>query len=192
MKKLIIILFLFSSKIFSEDTKLETPKEESDFLINLNQDQTVENPISTVNIVQLLITLVLVFFSMYGIFFFIKKSNSKGLKEGDLIKLIDSKNIGSNRFLHLIRLGSRVYFISSTDTNINLLSEISDKDELSRINLDSSVQNAVYNDESFLNMLKNKENEDLNVNKIKENKLNLSSFFLKDQKDKLKKMNLDK
>lgn len=62
----------------------------------------------------------------YGTIYALKKLNVGALKrnESGLIKIVENTTLGTNRSLHVVRVGDKTLLLASTPGQINLLSEV--------------------------------------------------------------------
>ena len=109
--------------------------EESGDLADITSSKPL---ISTWEFIRMILMLGGVIGVIYGLFYFLKKSASKKIPENDLVSVLGSKTLVGNRALHLIEVGSSIFLIGSSDDNVNLISEISDKESQDRIRLQTS------------------------------------------------------
>ena len=116
-------------------------------------DGTVGPAVSTFDFVRMVLVLAAVVGAIYLIFFLIRRGSAARVNENDLITLLGSKTLGGNRNLHLVRVGTGVYLVGAADESINLLAEITDKESLDSIQLDSATALASPSRRSFTDVL---------------------------------------
>jgi len=86
------------------------------------------------DLVRMLLVLAGVLASIYGLFWFIKKTRKLGTSDDEsILKIRDQIGLGGTRSLYLIQVGERVFMIGGTDSSVNLLSEIDDTETLQAI-----------------------------------------------------------
>ena len=168
-----LFLFLFSVEMYSQELKTESNEKQLS-VQNTSQSLTeTSNTFGIMGFLQMIFIFILLILAIYGLFFLIKKASSQKIEEDGIINLIDSKNLGTNKNLHLIKIVSEYYLISSTENSVNLISKIEGKDLVDELNLEISTVKS-----------RNKNFKDLMGGVQSKNPLE----FLKDIKNKIKKM----
>jgi len=163
VKKIIIValfmLLLISkseSKSITNQTKIVSSTNSTNFNLKFENPAAVENNkgggyfsliIKTIFILGIFIV------ALYYIFKFISKKQGLNFQNLNIIKVVSSLPIGTNRFLLLIELEGRYFLIGSTDSSINLIKEISDKDLISRIELKKNQEVPKTNTVTFKDFL---------------------------------------
>jgi len=120
-----------------------------------------------------------------GIYYFAKyisKKQGLAFPHLNIIKIITSIPVGTNRFIQIIEIGNKYYLIGSTDNSINLLTEIIDKETINMIKILKNKQVKKVEYPSFSKFLNNLIGGFSKKTPVKEN-----SSFIKKQKDRLKK-----
>lgn len=108
-------------------------------------------------IVRMILALALAAAAIYGVVFFIKRS-SKGTAGSDpFLKILASAHLGSNRYAHIIAVGSKAWLLGSSDGGVNLIGEIEDKDVVNAMLIEDSRKTAEVSSgrfPDFLSMLR--------------------------------------
>ena len=119
----------------------------------------------------------------------------------DVIKILSIVPVGQNKFLQVVDLAGRIMVIGVSDSSINLLTEIEDKDEIDRIRLLSSKSTPVqpggfqeYISKYITKLFGSKiPGSGRSAHDDFENKFQDSTFerlgYLRKQRDRLKNMN---
>jgi flagellar protein FliO/FliZ len=94
------------------------------------------------SVIQMLLTLALVAAAIYGIVFLIRKSSKQTVNKDPFLKLLASAHLGSNRYAHIVSVGSRAWILGSSDGGVNLIGEIDDKDVINAMLLEDSRKSA--------------------------------------------------
>lgn len=76
--------------------------------------------------------------AFYYFFRFVTKKSGIQTLGRDVIKILSMVPVGQNKYLQVIDLAGKIMVIGVSDSNINLITEINDKDEINRIRLLSS------------------------------------------------------
>jgi flagellar protein FliO/FliZ len=81
-----------------------------------------------------------------GFYFFYKYITKRGLVPGigrNVVQTIAISSVGPNKTIQVIDIAGKLYIVGVTDNGINLLSEVTSKDEIDRIRLLSSKSTLV-------------------------------------------------
>jgi len=92
--------------------------------------------------VRMVLILALAAVAVYGIVFFIKRSSKKTVDSDPFLKILASAHLGSNRYAHVVAVGSKAWLLGSSDGGVNLVGEIDDKDVINAMLLESSKRSA--------------------------------------------------
>jgi flagellar protein FliO/FliZ len=91
--------------------------------------------VSIWDFVRMLLILAAVVLFIYLLFYVLRKGAGRKIQENDLIRVLGSRSLASNRALHLIEVGKSVYLVGSSEDSVNLISEVTDKESLDGIRL---------------------------------------------------------
>ena len=89
-------------------------------------------------VIRMILVLALVAAAIYGIIFLFKKSQKKSTAADPFLKLLASTHLGSNRYVHVVSLGSKAWLIGSGENGANLISEVEDKEIIDAMQLEDS------------------------------------------------------
>jgi flagellar protein FliO/FliZ len=78
--------------------------------------------------------------AFYYIFRFLSKKAGIQFLGGDVVTVLSVVPIGQNRYLQIIDLAGRVLVLGISDSSINLITEITDRDEIDRIRIKSQTR----------------------------------------------------
>jgi flagellar protein FliO/FliZ len=93
-------------------------------------------------ILRMLLILLLAAAAIYGVVYFLKRASRPAEPRDPNVKLLSSVHLGSNRFVHLVAVGTRVWFLGSGDGGVNLITEIEDQDVINALFLEESRRSA--------------------------------------------------
>ena len=154
LKSLFIISFLilFNNFVFSQNG--ETSNEVSQNTVNSSFEnnknyfsdtqstditgstgQTYKAPSTTGMIIKMVVVLALVVAALYGILRFFKKRNNNVQSDDDFMRRVSSLNFAPGKSVEIVTLVDRCFMLGVTDSNINLIAEITDKEMISAMNL---------------------------------------------------------
>ena len=210
MKKAIFIIFFIAvSTAYSQNTNNEEiatnyfniPAETENNTNNepaiLQDIRNIENraEVSTTGMfIRAIIGFILTLIGIYLVFIYLKNKTKKISGSNEIIKILATTTIASNRYISIIEIADEMYLISISDHNVNLLEKIENKDIKDQIRMMyiNSKENVV--EDSFKNILnqtlsifrqpKLKEKDPLKSTKeIRERLRNLNSIDNSDNED---------
>jgi flagellar protein FliO/FliZ len=79
---------------------------------------------------------------VYGVVFFVKKGSKRVDAKDPFLRVLASTHLGSNRYAHIVAVGSKAWLLGSSDGGVNLIGEIDDKDILNAMLLEESQKSA--------------------------------------------------
>lgn len=144
-----IILFVLSNNLFSQNTSsedlvsqnLSSFENNTDYFndagsANLNIDSnSVKAPSTAGLIIRMIVVLALVVAALYGLMIFFKKKNSNTKSDDDFLRRVSSLNLSPGKSVEIVTLVDRGFILGVTESNINLIAEIEDKEMISALNL---------------------------------------------------------
>jgi flagellar protein FliO/FliZ len=92
-------------------------------------------------ILRMLLVLFLAAAAIYGVVYFLKRAARPSPRRDPNVKILSSVHIGSNRFVHVVSIGSRAWLLGAGDNGVNLIAEIDDQDTISAMLLEDSRKN---------------------------------------------------
>ena len=145
----IILLFaaenLFSqSKNTQEDQTVQTVNSSFENDTNYFAETTSQGanaaagykaPSTAKLVIKMIVALVLVVAALYGIMWFFKKKNNPAQSDDDFLRRVSSLNLSPGKSVEIVTLVDRGFILGVTDSNINLIAEITDKEMISALNL---------------------------------------------------------
>ena len=90
------------------------------------------------DLLRMVLVLGAVLAAIYGLFWIIRKRRGGRVPQGSILQIKDQVSLGGTRALYLIGLGDRVFMVGATDSSMNLMTEIDDKESLNEIRITSS------------------------------------------------------
>ena len=115
---------------------------ENDLAIKDFKDEDFKPKVEEESSVWLFIKMILLLGIFGGGFYyfyrFVTKKTGMNLFGGEAIKVLSIVPLGQNKFLHVVDLAGKVLVIGVADSTINLISEITEKDQVDRIRILSS------------------------------------------------------
>jgi len=92
--------------------------------------------------VRMVLILTLAAAAVYGVVFFIKRSSKQTVENDPFLKILAGIHLGSNRYVHVVAVGSKAWLLGSSDGGVNLVGEIDDKDIINAMLLEASRKSA--------------------------------------------------
>ena len=149
------LLLLFNNIVFSQTTSDDANKNSSaqttvnsafENDVNYFSDTTsatgqtaassnYKAPSTAGMIIKMIVVLVLVIAGLYAILRFIKKRNNNVQSSDDFMRRVSSLNFAPGKSVEIVTLVDRCFMLGVTDSNINLIAEITDKEMISALNL---------------------------------------------------------
>jgi flagellar protein FliO/FliZ len=80
--------------------------------------------------------------AVYGVVFFIRRSSKQASANDPFLKILASAHLGSNRYAHIVSVGSKAWLLGSSDGGVNLIGEVDDRDVINSMLLEESRKNA--------------------------------------------------
>ena len=161
---LINITYVSAQEALSEDHEIsisaeDRPVSEEQALYFVDAE-TSAAPVAGPSVwafVRMLLILALAAAAIYGIVFFVKRSAKPAAASDPFLKVLASSHLGSNRYAHIVSVGSKAWLLGSSDGAVNLISEIEDQDVLNSMLLEDSRKSGeamVKRFPDFLSMLR--------------------------------------
>ncbi|GHV95118.1 hypothetical protein AGMMS50293_14380 [Spirochaetia bacterium] len=97
---------------------------------------------STGTVLRMVFTLALAAAAIYGVVYFIKRSSKRTEPANPFLKILASAHLGSNRYAHVVAVGSKAWLLGAAEGGVNLIAEIEDKDILNAMFLEDSRKSA--------------------------------------------------
>lgn len=212
MKKTIIIFLIIASIIYSQDSanensnnNIETNQnyfnipseieentnEEPAILQDIRNIENRANVSSTGMFIRAVIGFILTLAGIYLVFIYLKNKTKKISGSNEIIRILATTTVASNRYISIIEIAEEMYLISISDHSVNLLEKIENKDIKDQIRMMyiNSKENIV--EDSFKNIL----NQTLSVfgkPKIKEKEALQSTREIRERLKSLNDNNEDK
>lgn len=133
--------------------------------------------IKTSDYIRMIFIFIFVLVLLWFVLKFLKKmSGIRGLDDGQ-IEVLSTKALRGTAALHLVEVGAQVFLVGASESSVNLISEITDKDTVDGIRLKKETEKPVT--KNFLQMF----SENFATPLSREE----SQGFLKKQKNRLHK-----
>ena len=163
------------TKVIFEDSTSEKAAENPDNLpesrVNLNLD---DGYTGIGAFVKMIVVLAIFAAAVYLLFRFIKKQNNPGNEENPFLRKAFQLTLGPGKTVQIITLVDSAYILGVSDSNVNLIEKIDDKELVNAINLYAEKNSAQTKPKSFSELLdifmpnKNRQKKEAQENDAKE------------------------
>jgi len=131
---------------------------------------------------------------------FIQQKSGIQLTGQSVVQVLSVVPLGQGKTLHVVDMAGKVYLLGVSDNNINLLTEVKDRDEIDRIRLLSSTSSSLQGKGfqeivmeqigkavTLINQKREKKGKIYSTEEMSEEELDVT--YLNNQKNRLKRMN---
>ena len=139
---LISILLFANTFAFSQDNTVNSSFENDTSYFAETTTETAATEASTYKapstagmIIKMVVVLALVVAALYGIMRFFKHKNNNVQSDDDFMRRVSSLSFAPGKSVEIVTLVDRAFMLGVTDSNINLIAEITDKEMISAMNL---------------------------------------------------------
>lgn len=153
---LVSLILLFNNFLFSQDSAAQSNNESNQISTTVNSSfenntnyfsdtDTAADSAATASgykapstagmIIKMLVVLALIIAALYAILRFLKKRNNNVQSDDDFMRRVSSLNFAPGKSVEIVTLVDRCFMLGVTDSNINLIAEITDKEMISAMNL---------------------------------------------------------
>ncbi|MCL2765883.1 MAG: flagellar biosynthetic protein FliO [Treponema sp.] len=93
-------------------------------------------------LVRMILVLALAAAAIYGAVYFIKRASKPSANNDPFLKILASSHLGSNRYVHIVSVGSRAWVLGASEGGVNVISEVEDNDVINAMLLEDSRKSA--------------------------------------------------
>ncbi|MDR2798104.1 MAG: flagellar biosynthetic protein FliO [Treponema sp.] len=93
-------------------------------------------------ILRMILVLALAAGAIYGVVFFLKRISRPPDQKDPYLKVLAGVHLGSNRFVHVVSLGSQAWLVGASEGGVSLIAEITDRETIDAMLLDASRKHA--------------------------------------------------
>ena len=162
-----VILFGITNVLFSQDNNDSLNVENS---VSVSEDTTLlqddyfssNNETSNLNLkqpstawtfIKMILFLCLVVAAIYAVMWFFKKKLNNTKSDDDFLRRVSSLNIGPGKSVEIVTLLDNAYILGVTDSNINVIDQIEDKELIEALNLNFDKNQNVKKPMNFADVL---------------------------------------
>ena len=162
-----VILFGITNVFFSQDNndslnveKSISVSEDSTLLQddyfssnNENSNLNLKQPSTAWTFIKMILFLCLVVAAIYAVMWFFKKKVNNTKSDDNFLRRVSSLNIGPGKSVEIITLLDNAYILGVTDSNINVIDQIEDKELIEALNLNFDKNQNVKKPMNFADVL---------------------------------------
>ncbi|MCI5666064.1 MAG: flagellar biosynthetic protein FliO [Spirochaetia bacterium] len=162
-----VILFGITSVLFSQNNNDSLNVENS---VSVSEDSTLlqddyfssNNETSNLNLkqpstawtfIKMILFLCLVVAAIYAVMWFFKKKLNNTKSDDNFLRRVSSLNIGPGKSVEIVTLLDNAYILGVTDSNINVIDQIVDKELIEALNLNFDKNQNVKKPMNFADVL---------------------------------------
>ena len=162
-----VILFGVTNVLFSQDNNDSLNVENS---VSVSEDTTLlqddyfssNNETSNLNLkqpstawtfIKMILFLCLVVAAIYAVMWFFKKKVNNTKSDDNFLRRVSSLNIGPGKSVEIVTLLDNAYILGVTDSNINVIDQIEDKELIEALNLNFDKNQNVKKPMNFADVL---------------------------------------
>lgn len=162
-----VILFGVTNVLFSQNNNDSLNVENS---VSVSEDSTLlqddyfssNNETSNLNLkqpstawtfIKMILFLCLVVAAIYAVMWFFKKKLNNTKSDDDFLRRVSSLNIGPGKSVEIVTLLDNAYILGVTDSNINVIDQIEDKELIEALNLNFDKNQNVKKPMNFADVL---------------------------------------
>ncbi len=145
-------LFIINLTVFaqSESDILLGDSEVSDTAVNVARNNT---SLGIGVFFRMILVLLIVVGLIYGVFWFIKHKSNAVKTEDDFLRRVAYINLAPGKSVEVVTLIDKAYLVGVTDSQINLLGEINDKELIQAMNLQADKNQKTSKPVNFSELL---------------------------------------
>ncbi|MDR2483855.1 MAG: flagellar biosynthetic protein FliO [Treponema sp.] len=103
---------------------------------------SVRQGASFFTILRMILVLALAAAAIYGIVFFLKRISRHQEQRDPHLRVLAGAHLGSNRFVHVVSVGSKAWLVGASEGGVSLISEITDIETVDAMLLEASRKSA--------------------------------------------------
>ena len=162
-----VILFGITNVLFSQNNNDSLNVENS---VSVSEDSTLlqddyfssNNETSNLNLkqpstawtfIKMILFLCLVVAAIYAVMWFFKKKLNNTKSDDNFLRRVSSLNIGPGKSVEIVTLLDNAYILGVTDSNINVIDQIEDKELIEALNLNFDKNQNVKKPMNFSDVL---------------------------------------
>lgn len=120
---------------------------------NENSNLNLKQPSTAWTFIKMILFLCLVVAAIYAVMWFFKKKLNNTKSDDNFLRRVSSLNIGPGKSVEIVTLLDNAYILGVTDSNINVIDQIEDKELIEALNLNFDKNQNVKKPMNFADVL---------------------------------------
>ena len=120
---------------------------------NENSNLNLKQPSTAWTFIKMILFLCLVVAAIYAVMWFFKKKVNNTKSDDNFLRRVSSLNIGPGKSVEIVTLLDNAYILGVTDSNINVIDQIEDKELIEALNLNFDKNQNVKKPMNFADVL---------------------------------------
>lgn len=134
-----------SSDVVSETSQSvsSSKEQESQMIISTNQEVVEQRSSNTAWLfVRMILVLLIVIGCIYAVFYFVKKTTNPTNETDAFLKKVASITLSPGKSVQVVTLQNHCYILGVSDSSVQLISELDDKDLIDAMNLEADKESS--------------------------------------------------
>jgi flagellar protein FliO/FliZ len=134
-----------SSDVVSETSQSvsSSKEQESQMIISTNQEVVEQRSTNTAWLfVRMILVLLVVIGCIYAVFYFVKKTTNPTNETDAFLKKVASITLSPGKSVQVVTLQNHCYILGVSDSSVQLISELDDKDLIDAMNLEADKESS--------------------------------------------------
>ena len=123
----------------------EDPIRAAELTMTFEEDTSPFAPVtgpSVWAVIRMVLVLILAAAAIYGVVFLLKRSSRQPPGVDPFLKVLANAHLGSNRFVHVVSVGSKTWLVGASEGGVNVIGEVTDNDVINAMLLEESRKGA--------------------------------------------------
>ena len=117
-------------QVYLDEQVEEDPLRAFELSLTFADEATVLSPgagPSIWNVIQMILVLALCAAAIYGVVYIFKRASKQTPNTDPFLKVLAYTHLGSNRYVHVVAIGTKAWLVGSSEGGVNLISEVEDQ-----------------------------------------------------------------
>ena len=133
-----------SDNVSETSQSVTSSKEQESQMIISTEDDVIQTQNTNTGwlFVRMILVLLVVVCCIYAVFYFVKKSTNPANETDPFLKKVASITLSPGKSVQVITLQNHCYILGVSDSNVQLISELDDKDLIDAMNLEADKESS--------------------------------------------------
>ena len=91
-------------------------------------------------VLRMILVLAIAAAAVYGVVYFLRRIAKPQTQQDPNLKILASVHMGSNRFVHVVSVGTAAWLVGASDGGVNLIAEVADQEAIDTMLLEYSAR----------------------------------------------------